>query len=48
MQSEETRQKLFMQGWQPVGTSSEGLRSRMKAEASEMGRVIAQRGIKVE
>ncbi len=44
----DTRQKLFNQGWQAVGTSADGLKSRVKAEAAIMGGIIATRGIKVE
>ncbi len=44
----DTRQKLFTQGWQAVGTSAEGLKSRVKSEASIMGDIIAIRGIKIE
>jgi tripartite-type tricarboxylate transporter receptor subunit TctC len=44
----DTRQKLFNQGWQAVGTSAEGLKSRVKSEASIMGGIIAMRGIKIE
>jgi tripartite-type tricarboxylate transporter receptor subunit TctC len=44
----DTRQKLFNQGWQAVGTSAEGLKSRVKSEASIMGGIIAMRGIRVE
>lgn len=48
MRSDEVRQRLFNQGWQTVATSPEGLRNRVKAEATEMGRIISQRDIKVE
>ena len=44
----DTRQKLFNQGWQAVGTSPEGLISRIKSETAIMGGIIAMRGIKVE
>ncbi len=44
----DTRQKLFNQGWQAVGTSPEGLTSRIKSETAIMGGIIAMRGIKVE
>jgi len=44
----ETRQKLFNQGWQAVGTSPEGLVSRIRNETAIMGGIIAMRGIKVE
>ena len=44
----ETRQKLFSQGWQAVGTSSEGLVGRMKTETAIMGGIIAMSNIKLE
>jgi tripartite-type tricarboxylate transporter receptor subunit TctC len=44
----ETRQKLFNQGWQAVGTSPDGLKSRVKEEASIMNGIISARGIKLE
>ena len=48
IRSAETRQKLFNQGWQAVGTSPDGLKSRIAAETSIMGGIIAMRGIKIE
>ncbi len=48
IRSAETRQKLFNQGWQAVGTSAEGLQSRIKDETAIMGGIIAMRGIKIE
>ena len=44
----ETRQKLFNQGWQAVGTSQEGLNNRLKEEAAMLGNIIQARGIKIE
>ncbi len=44
----DTRQKLFNQGWQAVGSSPEGLKLRVATEANIMGGIIAMRGIKVE
>ena len=44
----DTRQKLFNQGWQAVGTSPEGLLSRVRSETAIMGGIIAMRGIKVD
>jgi tripartite-type tricarboxylate transporter receptor subunit TctC len=44
----DTRQKLFNQGWQAVGTSPEGLVGRIKTETAIMSGIIATRGIKVE
>ncbi|MDO8248140.1 MAG: tripartite tricarboxylate transporter substrate binding protein [Rhodoferax sp.] len=43
--SPEMRQKLFQQGWQVVGTSSEGLARRIKFDTALLGGVIAMRGI---
>jgi tripartite-type tricarboxylate transporter receptor subunit TctC len=48
IRSSETRQKLFNQGWQAVGSSPEGLKNRVQSEASIMGNIIGTRGIKVE
>lgn len=44
----DTRQKLFNQGWQAVGTSPEGLVGRIKSETTIMGGIISMRGIKIE
>jgi len=44
----DTRQKLFNQGWQAVGTSPDGLLSRIRSETAIMGGIIAMRGIKIE
>ena len=44
----ETRQKLFNQGWQAVGTSPEGLKSRLKAETATLGGIIQTRGIRID
>jgi tripartite-type tricarboxylate transporter receptor subunit TctC len=44
----ETRQKLFNQGWQAVGTAPEGLTGRIRTETAIMGNIITTRGIKVE
>ncbi|MDO9113743.1 MAG: tripartite tricarboxylate transporter substrate binding protein [Polaromonas sp.] len=44
----ETRQKLFNQGWQAVGTSPEGLSSRIRSETAIMGGIITMRGIKID
>jgi tripartite-type tricarboxylate transporter receptor subunit TctC len=46
--SPETRQKLYQQGWQVAGTSSEGLAKRIKADTVLLGGVIATQGIKAE
>ena len=44
----DTRQKLFNQGWQAVGTSPEGLTSRIRSETSIMGGIITMRNIRIE
>lgn len=46
--SPDVRQKLFQQGWQTAGTTSEGLANRIKADTSLLGGVIQMRGIKAE
>lgn len=48
IRDEETRQKLFNQGWQAVGTSPEGLSSRIRNETAIMGGIIAMRNIKID
>ena len=48
IRAQDTRQKLFAQGWQAVGTAPEGLKSRIKDETAIMGGIIAIRGIKIE
>ena len=44
----QTRQKLFDQGWQAVGSSPEGLKRRIQDEAAMLGSIIQTRGIKIE
>jgi tripartite-type tricarboxylate transporter receptor subunit TctC len=44
----EVREKLFQQGWQVAGTSSEGLANRIKADTALLGGVIATRDIKAQ
>ena len=44
----DTRQKLFNQGWQAVGTSPAGLASRLKDETAMLGAIISNRGIRIE
>lgn len=44
----DTRQKLFDQGWQAVGTSADGLKSRIREESTILGSIIQSRGIKIE
>jgi tripartite-type tricarboxylate transporter receptor subunit TctC len=46
--SPDIRQKLFTQGWQVAGTSSEGLASRIKSDTALLGGIIQMRGIKNE
>lgn len=48
MRDPDTRQKLFNTGWQPVGTSPEGLLSRIRSETAIMGGIIRMRNIKIE
>jgi len=48
LREEETRQRLFNQGWRAVGTSPEGLRIRVKDEGAQLGAIIRSRGITVE
>ncbi|WP_077003031.1 tripartite tricarboxylate transporter substrate binding protein [Variovorax sp. KK3] len=48
MKSPEVRQKLFEQGWQAVGTSPDGMRTRVKEEAALMGKIISTQGIKLQ
>jgi tripartite-type tricarboxylate transporter receptor subunit TctC len=44
----EMRQKLFIQGWQAVGSSPEGLANRIKSDTALLGGVIKMRGIRVD
>ena len=44
----DTRQKLFNQGWQAVGTSPEGLLLRIKSETASVKSIIDMRNIKAE
>ena len=46
--SPEVRQKLFEQGWQAVGTSPDGMRTRVKEEAAIMSKIISTNGIKLQ
>ncbi|RYF32792.1 MAG: tripartite tricarboxylate transporter substrate binding protein [Comamonadaceae bacterium] len=48
MQNADVRRQLFNQGWQAVGTSSEGLKTRIKQESATMADIIAKRNIKIE
>ena len=44
----DVRQKLFNQGWQTVGTSPEGLKSRIRQETTLLGNIISTRGIRID
>jgi tripartite-type tricarboxylate transporter receptor subunit TctC len=44
----DTRQKLFNQGWQAVGSTPDGLKNRIRDEAAVMEAIISTRGIKLE
>jgi tripartite-type tricarboxylate transporter receptor subunit TctC len=44
----DTRQKLFNQGWNAVGTSPEGLKTRIREESAILGNIIQTRNIKLE
>ena len=44
----ETRQRLFNQGWQAVGTSPEGLVLRIREETRILGGIIEARKIKID
>ncbi|HVR53215.1 MAG TPA: tripartite tricarboxylate transporter substrate binding protein [Pseudorhodoferax sp.] len=48
MREPDTRTRLLNQGWQAVGTSSEGLRQRVKEEAALLGGIIRAQNISVE
>jgi tripartite-type tricarboxylate transporter receptor subunit TctC len=48
VRSPEVRQRLFVQGWNAVGSSPEGLRQRVGAEAASMRAIIQAAGVKVE
>ncbi|SFM34278.1 tripartite tricarboxylate transporter substrate binding protein [Variovorax sp. OV329] len=48
MKDPAVRQRLFDQGWQAVGTSPEGMRTRVKEESAIMSRIISTKGIKLQ
>ena len=48
MRDPETRQKLFSQGWQAVGTSAEGLANRLQKETASLGHIIKTRDIRMD
>ena len=48
VRSPEVRQKLFVQGWQAVGSSPEGLANRIQADTQLFGGVITTLGISAQ
>ena len=48
MKTPEVRRELFEQGWQAVGTSPDGMRTRVTEEAAIMTKIISTRGIKLQ
>ena len=48
VRSAATRQRLFTQGWNAVGSSPEGLRLRVADESAILGRIIQSANIKTE
>ncbi len=44
----EIQRKLLTAGWQPVGSSPDGLRQRVRDEAALLGHIISTRGIKLD
>lgn len=46
--SPEVRQRLYQQGWQAVGGSSEALALRIKADTATLGGIIAEHAITVD
>lgn len=44
----EARQRLLTGGWEPQGSSAEGLAARVRDEAKILGDIITSRGIKLE
>ncbi len=48
MKSGEVRQRLFDQGWQAVGSSPEGMRTRVQQESAIMTRIISTHGITLQ
>jgi tripartite-type tricarboxylate transporter receptor subunit TctC len=44
----EIQRKLLASGWQPVGSTAEGLRQRVRDEAALLGNIISARGIKLD
>jgi tripartite-type tricarboxylate transporter receptor subunit TctC len=48
LESQETRQQLFNQGWQAAAASPAGLKARVQEETKIMEKIISSRGIKME
>jgi tripartite-type tricarboxylate transporter receptor subunit TctC len=48
LRSAELRARLLAAGWQAQGTSPDGLRQRVEAEAKVLGAIISAQGIKLE
>lgn len=46
--SPDVRAKLYQQGWQVVGSSSEGLANRIQADLKSLGEVVQRQGIKTD
>jgi tripartite-type tricarboxylate transporter receptor subunit TctC len=47
-QDPDIQRKLLAAGWQPVGSTPEGLRQRVRDEAALLGNIISARGIKLD
>jgi len=48
MKNADVRRQMFNQGWQAVGTSSEGLKTRVADESAIMKSIITRNGIKLQ
>lgn len=48
IRSDEVRQKLFSQGWVADGGSAESLQKRIAEDTVRYGRIVADRGIRIE
>jgi len=48
MKNADVRRQMFNQGWQAVGTSAEGLKSRVAEESAIMNSIITKNGIKLQ
>ena len=47
VRSPDMRQRLFMQGWQVVGSSPEGLRNRIQADTQSLGDIVRKQNIQI-